>query len=465
MEQIMMNAEQARQSVLGQLQMEMPRASFDTWVRDTKPVSYHNGTLTISVRNAYARDWLESRLASTISRLLLTIMNVSVAVNFIVSNNEHEQTLDQKDTSSPFLQNTNTTHTQDQFDEAYEPRSRNSGLNPRYIFDTYVVGSGNRLAHAACLAVAEKPARAYNPLFLYGGVGLGKTHLLHAIGNACHQRGLNVLYVSSEEFTNDMITAIRTHTNQAFREKYRSADVLLVDDIQFIAGKESTQEEFFHTFNTLHGQDKQIIVSSDRPPKSLNTLDERLRSRFEWGLTADVQLPDFETRLAILRSKAERTGRQISDEILESIARHVQSNIRELEGALNRVLAYADLSGTSLTPHLVEVALADLLPQRSDIPPQKIVELVAKEWQTTVEALMGRDRSQKIVQPRQVAMYLLRKETDASLPQIGEVLGGRDHTTVMHSIDKITNDIETKADLRKRVVSVKQQLYGQGAVI
>jgi chromosomal replication initiator protein len=458
-----MNAEQAWQSVLGQLQIEMPRASFDTWVRDTRPLSYHNGTLTIGVRNAYARDWLENRLASTVSRLLLGIMNVSVAVNFIVNGNGMEQATDQASASLDQPETFN--HAQGEAVEAYEQPNRSSGLNPRYIFDTYVVGSGNRLAHAACLAVAEKPARAYNPLFLYGGVGLGKTHLLHAIGNACHQRGLNVLYVSSEEFTNDMITAIRTHTNQAFREKYRSADVLLVDDIQFIAGKESTQEEFFHTFNTLHGQDKQIIVSSDRPPKSLITLDERLRSRFEWGLTADVQLPDLETRLAILRSKAERTGRQVPDEILESIARRVQSNIREWEGALNRIVAFADLSGTALTPHLVEVALADLLPQHTDIPPQKIVELVAKEWQTTVEALLGRDRSQKIVQPRQVAMYLLRKETDASLPQIGEVLGGRDHTTVMHSIDKITSDIETKADLRKRVVSVKQQLYGEGAVV
>ena len=466
-----MNAEQAWQSVLGQLQMEMPRASFDTWVRDTRPVSYHDGTLTISVRNAYARDWLESRLASTISRLLLGIMNVSVAVNFIVNSNNSEQLMDQQPSASD--QPATFDQRYDEMSgslpggrvEAYEQRSRSSGMNPRYIFDTYVVGSGNRLAHAACLAVAEKPARAYNPLFLYGGVGLGKTHLLHAIGNACFQRGLNVLYVSSEEFTNDMITAIRTHTNQAFRDKYRSADVLLVDDIQFIAGKESTQEEFFHTFNTLHGQDKQIIVSSDRPPKSLITLDERLRSRFEWGLTADVQLPDFETRLAILRLKAERTGRQISDDILESIARRVQSNIRELEGALNRIVAFADLSGTSLTPHLVEMALADLLPQRTDVAPQKIIELVAKEWQTTVEALLGRDRSQKIVQPRQVAMYLLRKETDASLPQIGAVLGGRDHTTVMYSIDKITSDIESKSDLRKRVVSVKQQLYGQGAVV
>lgn len=448
-----MNAEQAWQSVLGQLQMEMPRASFDTWVRDTRPVSFQNGMLTIGVRNAYARDWLENRLASTVNRLLGGILNGSVAVSFVVHGNEKVDETDEPH-PSPL-----------EVASASEPNPRNSTLNPRYVFDTFVVGSGNRLAHAACLAVAEKPARAYNPLFLYGGVGLGKTHLLHAIGNACHARGLSVLYVSSEEFTNDMITAIRTHTTQAFREKYRSIDVLLIDDIQFIAGKESTQEEFFHTFNTLHGQDKQIIVSSDRPPKSLVTLEERLRSRFEWGLTADIQPPDLETRLAILRSKAERTGRQVSDDILESIARRVQSNIRELEGALNRILAYADLSGSSLTPNLVEAALADLLPQRSDIAPAKVIELVAKEWQVSVDALIGRDRSQKVAQPRQVAMYLLRKETDASLPQIGEVLGGRDHTTVMYAIEKISGEIETKTELRKRVVSIKQQLYGQAAVV
>ena len=459
-----MNAEQAWQSVLGQLQMEMPRASFDTWVRNTKPVSYQNGTLTIGVHNAYARDWLESRLASTVSRLLVGIMNASVAVNFIVNGNAIETAADETP-SLPAQPEASDHLRQDRPVLTYDQPARNPSLNPRYLFETYVVGSGNRLAHAACLAVAEKPARAYNPVFLYGGVGLGKTHLLHAIGNACHQRGLTVLYVSSEEFTNDMINAIRTHTNQAFREKYRSADVLLVDDIQFIAGKESTQEEFFHTFNTLHGQDKQIIVTSDRPPKSLVTLDERLRSRFEWGLTADIQPPDLETRLAILRSKAERTGRQIPDEILETIARRVQSNIRELEGALNRIIAFADLSGSHLTSNLVELALADLLPQRTDVPPAKIIELVAKEWQTSVEALLGRDRSKKIAQPRQVAMYLLRKETDASLPQIGEILGGRDHTTVMYAIQKVSNDIETKTDLRKRVANVKQQLYGQTTVI
>jgi len=446
-----MNIDQAWDSVLSQLQSDMPKASFETWLGEARPLSYENGALTVGVPNAYARDWLESRLASTISRLLVGIMSSNVAVNFVVAPAEES---DARDTESP----------EAELVPSSGPRVHHS-LNPRYSFDSFVVGSGNRLAHAACQAVAEKPAKAYNPLFLYGGVGLGKTHLLHAIGNACFARGLNVLYVSSEEFTNEIINAIRTHTTQAFREKYRSADVLLVDDIQFIAGKESTQEEFFHTFNTLHGQDKQIIVSSDRPPKSLVTLEERMRSRFEWGLAADIQPPDLETRLAILRAKAERAGRRIPDEILESVARRVQSNIRELEGALNRIIAFSEISGQSLTPALVEAALADLLPQRQIVLPERIVELVAREWKTTTEALLGRDRSQKIAEPRQVAMYLMRKETDASLPQIGEVLGGRDHSTVMYAIDKIANQIETKTELRKRVINVKQQLYGQSAVI
>jgi chromosomal replication initiator protein len=448
-----MNAEQAWQSVLAQLQMEMPRASFDTWVRDTSPLAYENGIITVGVRNAYARDWLESRLSSTVSRLLIGILNSNVAVEFVVTQSDENDPHAEPAASASSIEITSP-----------EPKTRHGSLNPRYTFDTYVVGSGNRLAHAACQAVAEKPARAYNPLFLYGGVGLGKTHLLHAIGNACHASGLNVLYVSSEEFTNDMITAIRTHTTQAFREKYRSADVLLVDDIQFIAGKESTQEEFFHTFNTLHGQDKQIIVSSDRPPKSLITLEERLRSRFEWGLSADIQAPDFETRLAILRSKSERTGRHISDEILESIAKRVQSNIRELEGALNRIIAFADLSGSSLTPSLVEVALSDLLPSRGDIEPARVVDLVARKFNLTVEKLLGRDRTRDVAFPRQIAMYLLREETNFSFPQIGEVLGGRDHSTVMYAIEKITDQIKHDDRLQRDIVLLKQQINGQAAV-
>ncbi|GJQ37261.1 MAG: chromosomal replication initiator protein DnaA [Anaerolineaceae bacterium] len=440
-----MNAEQAWQTVLAQLQMDMPRASFDTWVRDTRPVGYDNGMLTVGVRNAYARDWLDTRLAATVNKLLIDTLNSKVSVKFIVSQSEDAVPSMDPDPAPASIQITPP-----------EPKPRHVTLNPRYTFDTYVVGSGNRLAHAACQAVADKPARAYNPLFLYGGVGLGKTHLLHAIGNACHASGLNVLYVSSEEFTNDLIAAIRTHTTQAFREKYRSADVLLIDDIQFIAGKESTQEEFFHTFNTLHGQDKQIIVSSDRPPKSLITLEERLRSRFEWGLTADIQAPDLETRLAILRSKAERTGRRISDEILESIAKRVQSNIRELEGALNRIIAYADLSGVSLTPDLVDVALADLLPTTRNIPPGKILEAFAAEAEIDVKELIGQNRSAKIVEPRQLAMYILSK-LEISSPQIGELLGGRDHSTVLHGIKKVAENEK----LRRRADNILHNLINQ----
>ncbi len=449
-----MNAEQAWQSVLGQLQMEMPKASFDTWVRDTKPLSYDNGTLTIGARNAYARDWLESRLSSTVCRLLTGIMNLSVGINFVISQGNGDE----------HVEETGETLLSTDVAEPLALPKRNPSLSPRYTFENFVVGGGNRLAHAACLAVAEKPARAYNPLFVYGGVGLGKTHLLHAIGNACHSRDLSVLYVSSEEFTNDMINAIRTHTTQAFREKYRSIDVLLVDDIQFIAGKESTQEEFFHTFNTLHGQDKQIIVSSDRSPKSLITLEERLRSRFEWGLTADIQPPDLETRLAILRYKAEGIGRYIPEDILEIISRRVQSNIRELEGALNRIIAFADLSGSALTPQLVEVALADLLPLPSDIPPERVIDLVARAFNLNTEKLLSRDRSRKVALPRQIAMYLLREEVNASLPQIGNALGGRDHTTVMYGIEKVADLLERDDRLRRQVVQIRQQLYGQAAV-
>jgi chromosomal replication initiator protein len=452
-----MNAEQAWQSVIGQLQMEMPRASFDTWVRDTRVAGYDAGIMTVGVRNAYARDWLESRLMNTVARLLAGIMERAVDVRFVITNGN-----DSVQTDDAALE----VHASDDVPATLDPepvtvKQRNSTLNPRYTFDNFVVGANNRLAHAASQAVAEKPARAYNPLFLYGGVGLGKTHLLHAIGNACHQRGLGVLYVSSEEFTNDMVNAIRTRTTQAFREKYRSADVLLIDDIQFIAGKEGTQEEFFHTFNTLHSQDKQIIVSSDRPPKSMITLEERLRSRFEWGLIADIQLPDLETRQAILRYKAECLSRRIPDEILDTIARRVQSNIRELEGALNRIVAFADLSGSELTPRLVEMALFDLLPQVRSVTPTQVVDIVARAFNLTSDRLLGRDRSQSVALPRQIAMYLIREASNASLPQIGQALGGRDHTTVMYAIEKIADKVQTDEQFCRQVANIRNQLHGQ----
>ena len=443
-----MDAEKAWQSALGQLQMEMPKASFDTWVRDTQIFSYEDGLFTIGVRNAYARDWLENRLSSTVTRLLMGIMNRSVDVAFVVNANGNAETVSEPAAAEEIPGVA--------LNMSQGPRSVT--LNPRYTFDNFIVGPNNRLAHAASQAVAESPATAYNPLFLYGGVGFGKTHLLHAIGNYCQEHGLRVLYVSSEEFTNDMINAIRSHTTQAFRDKYRSADVLLVDDIQFIAGKESTQEEFFHTFNTLHGQNKQIIVSSDRPPKSLVTLEERLRSRFEWGLTADIQLPYLETRLAILRSKAERLGHAVPAEILDLIARRVQSNIRELEGALNSIVAFADLSGLALTPQLADVALADLLHQRGDVKPGAVVDMVAKTFNLSVDRLLSPDRSRDVALPRQIAMYLMR-ETNMSLPQIGLALGGRDHTTVMYACEKIGDLLERDDKVRRQVVQIRQQLY------
>jgi chromosomal replication initiator protein len=315
------------------------------------------------------------------------------------------------------------------------------------------------------MAVAEKPAHAYNPLFLYSGVGLGKTHLLHAIGDMARQRGSNVLYVTSEDFTNELINSIRTHSTQAFRERYRFIDVLLIDDIQFIAGKESTQEEFFHTFNTLHDQEKQIVISSDRPPKAMATLEERLRSRFEWGLIADIQPPDLETRIAILRFKAERMHYTVPEDVLEFIAHQFQSNIRELEGALTRVVAYADLRGKPLTLDLAEIALTDMMPLHRQLEPDRVVDVVASAFGISREKLMGRERTREAALPRQVVMYLLREEANVSLPQIGEVLGGRDHTTVIYACEKVADLIERDDRLRRQIVQIRETLYGRRTTV
>jgi chromosomal replication initiator protein len=444
-----MNPQQAWQATLGQLQMEMSKAAFDTWVRSAELVSYHNEKFKIGVQNAYARDWLDSRLSSTVTRLLSGMMNRQQSVEFVVWQRDYEHEPEDPAEEETFGQKSG---------------QNNHSINTRYTLDSFVVGPSNRMAHAACMAVAENPAKAYNPLFLYGGVGLGKTHLLHAIGSEAHRRGLQVLYVPSEEFTNDLINSIQKRTTAAFRERYRQMDVLLIDDIQFIAGKESTQEEFFHTFNTLHGQDKQIIISSDRPPKALVTLEERLRSRFEWGLTVDIQPPDLETRIAILRTKAERAGRLVPNEIIELIARLIQSNIRELEGALTRVLAFADLSGLALTTALVNTALADLLPQRSIIDAKQVVTAVASMFGISAEKLLGRDRSREVAWPRQIAMYLLREEGNVSLPQIGEAMGGRDHTTVMYACDKVADLIERDDRLRRQIIQIREQLYSRSRV-
>jgi chromosomal replication initiator protein len=453
-----MKADEIWQAALGELQLEMTRATFETWVKPTSLMSYEDGRFAIAVPNAYAQEWLQNRLLSTVKRVLTGITGRSVEVKFVVWNREEQQEavalLNGMDHNP---QHNGNGYTNGRMLQA-------SGLYPRYVFDTFVVGNSNRLAHAACQAVAEKPAAQYNPLFLYGGVGLGKTHLLHAIGHVAADNGLQVLYVSSEEFTNELINAIRAQNTSAFRDKYRTIDVLLVDDIQFIAGKESTQEEFFHTFNALHGNGKQIVMTSDRPPKALITLEDRLRSRFEWGLIADIQPPDLETRLAILRDKAESHGVVIPGNVLDFIARQVQSNIRELEGALNRVLAYARLTGSPLTPELAASALADLMARPATVTLDELVMTVADFYGISRDDLLGRGRNRELVHPRQVVMYLAREELQLTLPQIGESLGGRDHTTVIYGVDKINQSIDSDDSIRREVLAIRERLYNRSVV-
>jgi chromosomal replication initiator protein len=335
-------------------------------------------------------------------------------------------------------------------------------LNPRYTFNSFIVGKSNQLAHAASIAVSENPGRIYNPLFLYGGVGLGKTHLLHAIGHAGEAAGLYVLYTTSEKFTNEIINAIRFQKTEEFRSKYRQIDILLIDDIQFIAGKESTEEEFFHTFNALHISNKQIVVTSDRPPKAINSLQDRLRSRFEWGLLADVQPPEYEHRLAILRSKSESLRFTIPPTVIEYIARPQCSNVRELEGALNRVIAYATLHDKPLNVDLAAQALEhiyDTRPPTATLTVSEVLDGVCRYYHVEGELLRGKQRDRDIVWPRQVAMYLMREETSASLLQIGTALGGRDHTTIMHGWEKVHAEIDNNEHVRQEIAAVLESLH------
>ena len=433
-----MQAERLWQAALGQLQVEMPKAAFDTWVRDAELLAYEDGQFIVGVQNAFARDWLAERLGPIVTRVLTGIAGRTVEVRFVVWQPEPKP-------GEPATQE--------------PPTVLPAGLNPRYTFENFVVGKSNRLAQAAAQAVADNPAGPYNPLFLYGGVGLGKTHLLHAIAHVCAAAGQRAVYVSAEDFTNGLIDAIRTHSTAAFRDRYRQADILLVDDVQFIAGKESTQEEFFHTFNALHGQARQIVLSSDRPAKAFVTLEERLRSRFEWGLAADIQPPDFETRVAILRSNAERAGRTVQQEHLELIARRAQNNIRELEGALTRAFALADLTGAKLEEATIEASLSELASKANLLTPGRIIAAVARQFQVPEAELCGPRRTRQLALPRQVAMYLIREETDESLPRIGQALGGRDHTTVMYGYERIADRLETDEGLRRQVLAIRSSLF------
>ena len=447
-----MNADQIWRAALGELQLQMTRPTFDTWLKNTRAISYEDGTLIVGVHSAYAKDWLENRLMSIIKRTLAGIVDRTVEARFVLD----VKTLNEDD-PPPLLQ---SSVPQSETTIAKIPSSMM--LNSRYTFSTFVIGSSNRLAHAAALAVADNPAEAYNPLFLYGGAGLGKTHLMHALGHTCQDKGLRVLYASSEKFTNELISSIRTRSTEDFRNKYRTIDVLLLDDIHFIAGKESTQEEFFHTFNALHAANKQVVISSDRPPKAIVTLEDRLCSRFEGGLIADIQPPDLETRIAILQFKRESLPIPVPDQVIEHIAHKFMSNVRELEGALNRVVAEAMSERQPLTIESATVALQGMLINRRECTPESVIEAVADFYSLSPEDLKGRSRTQKVVKPRQIAMYLARQETQASLPKIGKALGGRDHTTVLYSLRKIGDLTERDEMLRREVLAIKKMLYNNG---
>ena len=459
-----MSPEKAWEATLGELELQMTRATFNTWLKDTKFLSSRGGAFTISVRNDYAKDWLENRLRDTIARALAAIVGQPVTLQFVVASEEATENARSANLPEPPTPTPTPTPPKSNGNGRYQSDSTlapsgNAILNNRYTFATFVAGPSNRLAHAAALSVAEQPGQTYNPLFIYGGVGLGKTHLLHAIGHKCQANGLNVYYVSSETFTNDLIQSIRSQKMSQFREKYRTLDVLLIDDIQFIAGKESTQEELFHTFNDLHSRGKQVVLSSDRPPKAMITLEERLQSRFEWGLMADIQLPDIEMRMAILRSKAETTNIEVPDSVLNIIAHHVRNNIRELEGALNKVIAYGQLTGDPIDMDLANMALADLMHMPEKVTVERVIEKVANYYRLSLEAMRSSSRSRTVAYPRQIAMYLARSETDASFPQIGAQLGNRDHTTIMHGFEKINGLLETDATLRRDILEIKAALY------
>jgi len=444
-----MNAQQIWQAVLGQLELQLETPSFETWVKSSRGISHEDGVLVVGVQTAYAKDWLENRLYGPIQRTVTDVAERNTAVRFVVQPN-----------GTPHAEGAVFESGQDAAALDDRPCVA-TGINPRYTFASFIVGQGNRLAHAGCLAVAENPGYAYNPLFVYGGVGLGKTHLLHAIGNQVSQASRSVLYVSAETFTNDLIDAIRTQTTDAFRSKYRTIDVLLIDDVQFIINKERTQEEFFHTFNDLYQDNRQIVLSSDRPPKAFG-LEERLRSRFEWGLIADVQAPDLETRMAIVQAKAESRGIELPTEVTEYIAKQVASNIRELEGAFNRVLALARMMAYPLSVQTAEKALGELSRPSQHVTIGDILDVVAAHYALTLPDLRGPRRTRHIATARQIVMYLARELTDMSLPQIGQALGGRDHTTIMHGYDKIAALFEKDDGMRRQVLEVKQKLLGSG---
>ena len=445
----MEHLEQLWNNVLSKVEQKISKPSFETWLKSTKLLSYKGTNVTIAAPNSFARDWLENHYVHLITGILTELTGEDLLIKFVV---QKDQESDDFEIPAPKVQAKSADHNE------ISPGM----LNPKYTFDTFVIGSGNRFAHAASLAVAEAPAKAYNPFFIYGGVGLGKTHLMHAIGHYVLEQNPNakVVYLSSEKFTNEFINSIRDNKAIDFRNKYRNVDVLLIDDIQFLAGKESTQEEFFHTFNTLHEESKQIVISSDRPPKEIPTLEDRLRSRFEWGLITDIAPPDLETRIAILRKKAKADGLNIPNEVMLYIANQIDSNIRELEGALIRVVAYSSLVNEEVTTEVAAAALKDIIPNAKPrmISILDIKTAVGEHYNIRLEDFSAKKRTKSIAFPRQVAMYLSRELTDFSLPKIGEEFGGRDHTTVIHAHEKIASMFKNDQQLKQDIKQIRSML-------
>ncbi|WNF37143.1 chromosomal replication initiator protein DnaA [Bacillaceae bacterium IKA-2] len=437
---------------LAEMEVKVSKPSFDTWLKATKAEVIQNDTITITAPNEFARDWLENRYQNLISEVLQEITGAELKVKIVIPENVEKNNVNIIEKIAKIPENKITTNTG-------IPKNM---LNPKYTFNTFVIGAGNRFAHAASLAVAEAPAKAYNPLFIYGGVGLGKTHLMHAIGHYVieHNPNANVVYLSSEKFTNEFINSIRDNRAVNFRNKYRNVDVLLIDDIQFLAGKEQTQEEFFHTFNALHDDSKQIVISSDRPPKEIPTLEDRLRSRFEWGLITDITPPDLETRIAILRKKARADNLDIPNEVMLYIANQIDTNIRELEGALIRVVAYSSLINKDMNADLAAIALKDIVPNSKPkvITIRDIQRVVGEHYSVKFDDFKARKRTQSIAFPRQIAMYLSRELTEFSLPKIGIEFGGRDHTTVIHAHEKISRLLGSDLEFQKRLEEIKEQL-------
>ena len=429
------------------LKNELTEISFNTWIKTIEPLALNSNSIELGAPTDFNKGILESRYAALIRNAIKQISSKEYNINIVV----------------PSQETANRNH--HNMENGNNEEVTYSILNPKYTFDTFVIGNSNRLAHAASVAVAESPAKAYNPLFLYGGVGLGKTHLMHAIGHyiLTQNPASKVIYVSSEKFTNELINAIKDDRNEEFRSKYRNIDVLLIDDIQFIGGKERTQEEFFHTFNALYEANKQIIISSDRSPKEITTLEERLRSRFEWGLTADIQTPDVETRIAILRKKAQQEKLYIPNDVLEFIADKVASNIRELEGALNKVIAYSSLTENEISVDLATEALKEIISANNSrvINSVLIIDTVSRYFDIRPDEFKSKKRNRDISFPRQIAMYLCRDLTDLFLPKIGDAFGGRDHTTVIHGIDKIAEDIHNNPEIKRTVDELKRNIVGK----